>query len=293
MLRYPGGKLRLQKRINPLIKIAYPESYQSEWVVSEPFTGGGGSLINMAEDFPLWKFHLNDSNPEIASLWTFFSQATDSDFNLLYDRIRSQEVTVKTYKEIFDSQPTDHIGMAFKIIFLNKTSYSGIVTLARPIGGWGQKSKWPVDIYWTPENIVKKIKRARNALAGRILSVSVEDFETFLTRVPYDFSYCDPPYIAFGKIWYSCKFGMHDLGRLKRTLQSRWCLSIDRIPETELLFNDCNLMGIDVKHTSKSSYKSKREDRSILSANEMVVFPAGTSLKLCKDLLNEPLVFSD
>lgn len=280
MLRYPGGKLRLMKKINVMIKETYPESSNSSWVVSEPFVGGGGSLINMAEDFPSWTFNLNDLNKDVASLWKFFKSASDSDFELLYDKISTQKVDILNYKKIFDSKPISLIDRAFRVIFLNKTSFNGLITLPRPIGGWNQKSKWGVDVYWTPKTIIKKIDRARKSLKDRIISVSTEDFETFLNKTKSDFIYADPPYIAWGKQWYGCTFGLEDLSRLQKVIskKERWCLSIDRNPETEAVFKEDTILGIDIRHTAKSCYKSKRTDpttRSIEVANELVVFPEG------------------
>jgi DNA adenine methylase len=240
--------------------------------------GGGGSLINMAEDFPLWKFHINDNNKDVASLWKFFRAAKNSNFEELYDRIFNQKVNVQIYKEIYASKPSTQLERAFRVIFLNKTSYNGLITLDRPIGGWEQNSKWNVDVYWTPKNIVRKIERARRVLNNRILSVSAEDFETFLDKTPSNFTYCDPPYITFGKQWYGCNFGITGLNRLKETVSKRenWCISIDRHVETETLFKDCNCLGVDVIHTAKSSYKSNKVDKSIAKSNEIVVFPGNT-----------------
>lgn len=278
MLRYPGGKLRLMKKIDVMIKNVYPQAYTSDWIVNDPFVGGGGSLINMAKDFPLWKFHLNDNNKNVASLWKLFKTDRNADFEELYDMINKQNVTVDTYNEIFRHKPDSPVERAFRVIFLNKASYNGYVTACLPIGGQKQKSAWNVDVYWTPKNIIKQIERVRVMLENRILSVSFDDFETFMNRNKCDFLYADPPYIKYGKQWYNCDFGIEDLDRLKRILYARekWCLSIDRSSETEKLFSDSNLLGVDIKHTAKSSYKSRRNNPTIDSSNEIVAFPANT-----------------
>jgi DNA adenine methylase len=275
MLRYPGGKLRLMKKIDLMIKNTYPEARTSEWTVAEPFVGGGGSLINMAKDFPLWKFHLNDANKDVGSFWKFFKASKNSEFEALYKAITTQVVNLETYKNIFHSEPTTNLEKTFKVIFLNKTSYNGFITESLPIGGWDQKSAWNVDVYWNPPNIIRKIERTRMLLKDKILSVSCEDFETFLNNVPFDFIYADPPYIKYGKKWYNCDFGLKDLERLRDFLNTKkaWCLSIDRLSATESLFNGNNLQGIDIIYSAKSSNKSKKEDRSIPVSNEMVIFP--------------------
>jgi len=279
MLRYPGGKLRLMRRIDIMIDEIYDGSFMEPWVVSEPFVGGGGSLINMAEDFPLWTFHLNDLNPDVSALWEFFRIALKADFDLLYEMVRGQKATIKTYIEIFDRKPQNLLENAFRIIFLNKTSFGGFITEPLPIGGWNQTSKWHVDYNWKPPTVIKKIERARKALSGRILSVSTLDFEPFINLYPADFYYLDPPYIANGRRWYSCDFNFSSLERLKKTIldRYRWCISIDRNQETENLFSDCNLLGIDVKHSSRSSYSAKEENTSLDVVNEIVVFPKNTA----------------
>lgn len=279
MLRYPGGKLRLMPRINDLIKDLYGGySFMEPWVCADVFTGGGGSLIKMAEDFSLWTFHLNDLNPVISSFWKFFQNNDEIEFKELYRKIRNQKVSISTYKEMLSFQPQSLLDNAFKIIFLNKTSFGGMVEDCAPIGGYEQKAEWHVDEFWKPETIIHGISRVRKILKNRILSVSMEDFEPFINKTQADFFYCDPPYIANGQRWYSCNFNFSCLSRLKSCLlnKNKWCVSIDRSPETESLFSDCNLLGINVTHTSRSSYISNKENSSIKNTSEIVAFPKNT-----------------
>lgn len=279
MLRYPGGKLRLMKKINSLIVDMYGDEAKSDWEVCEPFTGGGGSLINMAKDFPNWKFHINDFNPEISKMWEFFYKADSSMYEDLYSKIRNQSATLSEYNNIFNCSPSNLLDNAFRIIFLNKTSFGGFVTKNRPIGGVTQSSKWKVDVYWNPANIIKGIEKMRSALQGKILSVSCLDFETFLSDKNPNFIYGDPPYIAFGKEWYNCSFDLKDLKRMQRALSahSKWCVSIDKSAVIEEIFDVNYRLDLEVKHTAKSSYKAAREDNHIASARELVIFPNKTN----------------
>lgn len=279
MLRYPGGKLRIMRKIDEYITRVYPDT-NSDWIVCEPFTGGGGSLYNMAKDFPKWKFHINDFNPEIYGLWQFFHTASDKDFLTLYGMIEDQLATVQEYNRIFDNIPDALIDKAFRIIFLNKTSFSGFVTKNRPIGGADQSGKWKVDVYWNPDNIIKGIEKMRTILKDRILSVSCLDFGEFIRNNPSDFIYADPPYLAYGKEWYNCSFDKSDLERLRNELEGnpRWCLSIDKCKEVENLFESYNNLELLIKHTAKSSYKSQADIKSIPTAKELMVFPKNTKI---------------
>lgn len=279
MLRYPGGKLRLMPRINDLIKEIYGGySFMEPWTCADVFVGGGGSLIKMAEDFSLWNFHVNDLNPVISSLWEFFRINDDTEFKQLYYKIRHQKATIDAFRQMLEFKPATLLENAFKVIFLNKTSYGGIIEDCAPLGGWKQNAEWHIDEYWKPETIIRKIAHARKILKGRILSVSTEDFESFLNKTQADFYYCDPPYLANGTRWYSCDFTFDSLCRLKKCVfpKDQWCISIDRFAQSEDLFSDCNALGVNVTHTSRSAYKTKKEDPSIIITNELVVFPKNT-----------------
>jgi len=275
MLRYPGGKLRLQKKINEMIADFYPDS-NSDWVVGEPFTGGGGSLINMAERFPKWKFHINDANPQMYKFWRFFVSASDKDMEKFYKRLEDTKPTLKSYNDMFDSKPRSDFDSAFRIFFLNKTSFGGYVTQKLPIGGKEQKSKWKVDVYWTPKNMIKKIKRMRDSIKGRILSVNMEDCNDFMKKhgKSMDFMYADPPYIKYGKQWYKCDFDMQSLRDFRDSLDGipRWCISMDSLKETDALFSKDDMRTVPVKHTAKSMGKGNE----IKEAKELVVFPNNT-----------------
>jgi DNA adenine methylase len=270
MMRYPGGKLRLQKKINTIISQVYPQN--ASWVVGEPFTGGGGSLINMAEAFPTWKFHINDFNVEMYTFWKFFTSASEKDMQEFYRLIRAMKPSVPIYNAMFNAQPKDDLERAFRIIFLNKTSYSGYVTQCLPIGGQAQASKWHVDVYWNPETIIKKCERARVALKDKILSVNNLDCNEFIDKYKFNFIYADPPYIAFGKQWYNCTFDINSLTTFREKLDDvdNWCVSMDSLKSTEALFEYDRKEYVKVKHTAKS------KNEEIAEAKELVVFPMNT-----------------
>lgn len=269
MLRYPGGKLRLMKKIDVLIKDYYPEAENSEWVAVDAFTGGGGSLINMAIDFPKWKFIINDKNEEVFKFWRFFANATIKDMEIFYNEIKITKPTLELYNKMFDFIPTTDFDSAFKILFLNKTSYSGYITQRLPIGGAKQLGNWKVDCYWTPPNLIKKIEKAYTALTGRILKVGNEDAVSLLKNESYDFIYADPPYLVYGAAWYNCEYTKVNLLQLKEVLTKKWCVSIDDSPITDSIFSEDNIKLIDITYTAKSSYSKG----TIKKSKEAVIFP--------------------
>lgn len=270
MLRYPGGKLRLMKKINALIKEKYGEG-SFPWEVGEPFVGGGGSLINMAESFPEWRFRLNDANRNVYKFWKFFETAKQKDIDSLLGLVERTTPTLKEYDRIFDSNPGSYLESAFRVLFLNKTSYNGYITQRLPIGGKKQTGKWKVDCYWNLKTLRKKVQRAYEAIRGRLVSVTNLDYQEFFSLgIPLDFTYADPPYIAYGKQWYDCDFGAQDIEILFDLLDdssARWCMSIDNsiamMPQLEM--RDVRRLG--VVHTAKSSYK-----KEIKESKELVIF---------------------
>jgi DNA adenine methylase len=275
MMRYPGGKLRLMKRIDQEILAHYPESKDSNWVIAEPFTGGGGSLINMAKDFPNWTFHINDLDSDVYGFWKFFAKASDSAMENFCDKILATKPTVALHKEIFNSRPSSDFDCAFRVFFLNKTSFSGIINKWRPIGGVDQSSDWTVDEYWKgPERMVRDIQRARNFLKGRIIKVTNQDCRDVIRQQKFDFVYADPPYLTNGAQWYNGKFNFFILEDFRKCLTElpRWCISIDLIEETKTLFSGDKIQLLSLKYTTKSSYKNEKQEK-IKSSQEMLIFP--------------------
>ena len=270
MMRYPGGKLRLMKKIDLLIAARYPDAEDSSWVVGEPFTGGGGSLVNMAERFPHWKFHLNDLNSDVYRFWKFFAYAPPNQMQRFYTKIRQTKPNVLVYNRIFSSKPKTDFDAAFRLLFLNKTSFGGYITQNLPIGGKGQASKWGVGVYWNPANIIQKCQRVKDAISGRIISVTNQDCVEFVQALKgrLDFLYADPPYMSLGEQWYDCRFDIKSLTSFRAAITNipRWCISIDNSESTQGLFNQDIIQSVAVKHTSQS------RNKTINIKNELVVF---------------------
>jgi len=268
VFRYPGGKLRLMKKINGLIGNRY--NCDSNWVAIDAFVGGGGSLINMAKDFPKWSFYINDNNELVYNFWEFFYKATPQDMSNLYDKIKDTKPNIDLYNHIFDTVPETGLDWAFKMIFLNKTSYNGYITQRLPIGGVSQQGNWKVGCYWNSANIIMKIDLAYNILRGRIVTVSKDDAVNLLKRTSADFVYADPPYLAYGQSWYNCGYTVDNLIDLRIVLSNfpHWCVSMDNNEYIDTVFRNDIVEKIPIIHTAKSSYSKGK----IKKVEEVVVF---------------------
>jgi len=267
MFRYPGGKIRLMKKINKIIISSYPNLLFKDIKILDCFVGGGGSLINMAKDFPNSVFYLNDLNPEIYTFWKFFHKASLKDIYDFMSKIKETDPTIDSYFEMFASKPENDFDMAFKILFLNKTSYNGVVIQPSPIGGKNQTGKWKVGCYWNKKRISDNVLKAYHLLNGRIISVTNVDYKEVLRNDAnkYDLIYADPPYIKHGKEWYGINFGIehfHDMMDTLGNLESNVAVSIDNDKEIlNTIYPNFETNIIDVVYSAKSS-KMKNIERN-------------------------------
>jgi len=270
MFRYPGGKLRLMKKIDEIIISSYPKLLFKNTKILDCFVGGGGSLINMAKDIPKAVFYINDLNFEIYSFWRFFNFANQNDINDFTLKIKDTTPTLDLYFKIFSSKPTNDFDMAFKIIFLNKTSYNGVVIQCSPIGGKNQTGKWKVGCYWNKKRISNNILNAYTLLKNRIISVSNLDYKDILIDNinQYDLIYADPPYIKHGKDWYGIDYDINNFQNMMDLLSKSnnyVAISIDNDKEIlNTVYPDFNVNTIDVIYSAKSSKIKKIEKNNEL-----------------------------
>jgi DNA adenine methylase len=89
------------------------------------------------------------------------------------------------------------VDRAFKAVFLNRTSWNGIIYDSRPIGGLNQASQYAVDCRFTPQTLEKVIRSYHTLLSGRT-SVTCCDAVDFVRDSALPF-YADPPYLLAGK----------------------------------------------------------------------------------------------
>ncbi|MFW6219291.1 MAG: hypothetical protein ACOC33_00355 [bacterium] len=271
MLRYPGGKLRLMKKINIVINQELVDLKDNkEILIGDCFVGGGGSLINLAKDFPNAKFSINDKNIEVFKFWRFFINATNKDIEDFISKIKNVKPTLEKYHEIFNSQPNDDFDFAFKILFLNKTSFNGYITKPIPIGGKEQKGKWKLDCYWNHKTLSKNINNTYSLLKNRVISVTNDDYKDFLEK-KYDMIYADPPYIKYGSKWYGIDFNIENFEELLILLKKASDKVVVSIDNQDAVLDiarkyDYLIKQINIKYTSKSSFK-----KNIDSDNELIL----------------------
>lgn len=139
-LRYPGGKARFSKFISEAI-VASGE--QTE-VFVEPFCGGAGAAIALLESKKVDRISLNDLDPLVASFWKIVfgkSSKNRDDIEWLCKSIEMAEFSINEWRRQKASNPTNVREAAWKCLYLNRTSFNGILHKSGPIGGWEQKNR--------------------------------------------------------------------------------------------------------------------------------------------------------
>nr|WP_244627504.1 DNA adenine methylase [Microvirga tunisiensis] len=138
--RYPGGKAFLYKYLLERLKSlpAGPRYY------AEPFCGGAGAAVILLKLGAVDQLHLNDADPKVYSAWKFILDEPER----FSEAILRTPVDLQTWhasRKIVESSSESSFELGFATFFLNRTSRSGIVIGAGPIGGYDQRGKWKID----------------------------------------------------------------------------------------------------------------------------------------------------
>jgi DNA adenine methylase len=241
MLRYPGGKTKLAKRIVVIIK-AYLQDHNGIVDYREPFAGTGAvGLRVIRECTQISRFWINDADPAMACLWQSLVTQPAS-MRLILGCLEPSVAYFTFYKKLLlgisrpeDLAHHDLAAVAAMKIACHAMSFSGLGTRAGgPMGGANQAGNYDVGCRFNAAKIAREIAAARDLLTSVDLRPEVctcLDFEE-VVRAPGDaIFYLDPPYYEAGPALYQFAFAHDDhlrLARLLRDEERPWLLSYDR-----------------------------------------------------------------
>ena len=235
ILRYPGSKARFRDFIAKAIALntARPRLFV------EPFCGGASVSIALLEDGVVDKIAINDADPLISQLWaTVFSK---SGAQWLSKQVLEVPLSIDEWKRQKALKPKSQRDAALKCLYLNRTSFNGIIHKSGPLGGWGQKS------------IQIGVRFNRQRLSDRILVLSElrnkvtvcnQDWLDFCNHFSTDqdaLFYLDPPYYHKAEQLYGHIFDEsehEDLRNFLSKLHRPWLLSYDDAQEVRDLYED-------------------------------------------------------
>ena len=238
-LRYPGAKRRLAGYVSEAIRL---NSLQPQ-VFVEPFAGGASVSLQLLNDGVVETIALGERDPLVASFWKILFDDTD----WLIDQIENVDVTVENWKYFRNTPFRSKRDRALACIFLNRTSFSGILAkTAGPIGGYSQRSQYKIDCRFNVSTITKRIRQIA-ALRDRVRLVNNADWKDTINEVEswgYDgdevFYYLDPPFYAKAARLYRHYFEDTDHAALHDRLvglRQPWLLSYDPAPSIQALYS--------------------------------------------------------
>jgi DNA adenine methylase len=257
-LRYPGAKSSLVPVIEEIVLSARAALGPVQLLV-EPFAGGASTSLRLAASGVVERVLLSDADPLVAKFWQVAAAETD----WLIDRMYEEPVTLDRWDYWRSWLPNgfNDRELAVKCLFLNRTTFSGILHgRAGPIGGRAQSSQYTIDCRFNKDALAERLKFI-GALyrANRIVDVWCKDWQAALSDVAEWYpellpnrvlAYLDPPYVAKSEKLYGKSFdpsGGYSTARsgslitewdrglehyrlaeyLRRRAQHRWLLSYD------------------------------------------------------------------
>lgn len=236
-LRYPGSKRKMIPAIRQLLDSNVPPPK----LFVEPFCGGASVSLGLLELGAVDRVLLADLDPLVSAFWR---EATCNGEALVRD-MRRLKVTVEQWDYWRRARPRSDRQLALKCLFLNRTTFSGIVGgHAGPIGGRSQAGENKIDCRFNKDGLADRILNVhRLSKERRILPVPEPSrWNVTLERAKwpaaeYDRSetiyYLDPPYIEKADRIYDLAFKERDHRKLANRLlgtKHRWILSYDAEP---------------------------------------------------------------
>lgn len=266
-LRYPGNKSALAGYISLVLE----ENLLAGCTFYEPFAGSAAVTIELADRGLIGKGILIEKDPLLYAFWKSVFNNTEE----LIEEIEKVEVSIKNWNNFYkftkvrELNKVNFLEIALAGIFLNRTSYSGIIG-GGPLGGQKQESIYKIGCRFNKERVarnISEISKLRDKIEvyyGDALSLTSK-FEQNIRSEP-SFVYFDPPYFEKGKSLYRFHFDEVDHINLASFLLNKkypWLLSYDDHYEVRSLYKNSN--SFQELYLDYSASRSKKGKEILIS----------------------------
>lgn len=263
-LRWAGGK----RQLLPVLRSAFPASFDRYY---EPFLGGGAVLFALADDVPGDRCVVNDVNGELLCAY----RAVRDDVDTLISELTkvAGDTSSEAYYRMRASEPTDPMGRAVRMIYLNRTGFNGLYRV-------NSKGRFnvPHGKLTNPEVCNEPLLRAD---AQRLQGVTIREgsfVDAVADATAGDLVYLDPPYIPLTPTASFSRYAVDDfrepdqraLADTIRDLTARGVrvvLSNSDTPLTRDIFSDLHLFSVSAARSISAKGSSRNRVHEIVGVN--------------------------
>ena len=254
----------------------------------EPFAGGASVSLQLLNDGLVEKIAIGDKDELVSAFWhtVFF----DADW--LIKRIEEVEPTLQLWEYYKTNTPKTRRERAFACLFLNRTSFSGILSdTAGPIGGRAQQSAYGIGCRFPKQRLIDRIRQAE-LLSGNVLLVKAGSWKSTLkaaSSLGYPsreiLHYFDPPFYKKADRLYRHYFVAKQhkqLAKAVATLESDYVLSYDVAEPIIKLYSDFGMVPAQVELLYSTGSREKLQSAKELIVTNLTNFPEQNRLWLSK-----------
>lgn len=271
-LRYPGSKQKLAKYLEKILAF---NSMNPEFLV-EPFVGGGSVFLYFLFNNIVNKVIISDKDKLVYSFW----KVLFTDPNILIKFIEKVNVNLENFyffKNIaINESDYSETDLAKSCLFLNRTSFSGILTnQTGPIGGKYQKSNYKVDCRFNRATLIDKISfistfSEKVIVINKSWEEAIRYSNTVILQshhISEAFYYLDPPFFLKAKDLYRIYFNRGDHEKLCSFLNKKkfhWLLSYDNNDEIKKIYAENYREPIHIEMPYSINSHSRRIEKEII-----------------------------
>jgi len=258
-LRYPGGKTRAIKTIEPLVP-AHTE-------YREPFVGGGSVFAHLKQTFQANKHWINDLNYDLYLFWIF---ARDKNKELVAEirRIKQESSDGRALFEYYKGNCDEFSGFdrAVRFFVLNRITFSGTINS----GGYSEQS---FTRRFTDSSIDRLTKLEELLKNTKITNLDYEE----VVEDPGEnvFIFLDPPYYSTtaSRLYgdngdLHANFDHKRFSQVMKACKHKWLITYDDCDEIRELFSFAHIVPWSLQYGMNNYGKdSAGKGRELFIAN--------------------------